>query len=149
MGLEGFTEVMDAARLEGRDGSNMLTELDPGGPSGFAVGGAVFPVVACLTSNTPPPLVTSIFSAVFFRQKDHFGRASTTTGADSTGTSGSPSLERLVQESRDAAASSRLARRDEVVDVSREVSGAGLGRDKAYACLSCVVVEEIKIGYVL
>jgi hypothetical protein len=54
-----------------------------------------------LASRIPPPDVTNGFSAVFFRQKDHFGFTSSPCAAASTGSaSGSPSRDRVVQLSK-------------------------------------------------
>ena len=54
-----------------------------------------------LASRIPPPDVTNGFSAVFFRQNDHFGFASSPCGVVWTGSaSGSPSRDRLLQLSK-------------------------------------------------
>lgn len=103
-----------------------------------------------LASRIPPPEVTSGFSAVFLRQKDHFGLASSPVDVDSTGSaSGSPSRERLVQLSRLSGMLSFWRALLANGALSKEVSGVGLGRARAYRYRSIVSIEDRTGGYVL
>lgn len=86
-----------------------------------------------LTSSRPPPEVTRDFSAVFFRQKDHFGLASSACGAvSSVSASGSPKRDRLVQLSRFSWTLSVWRDLRDTGMLSKEVFGVGFGRERAY-----------------
>jgi hypothetical protein len=77
--------------------AGMVPVLD--GRGSMRTGAGVFDID--LASRIPPPDVTNGFSAVFFRQNDHFGFASSPCGVVWAGSaSGSPSRDRLVQLSR-------------------------------------------------
>lgn len=134
LSIAGPTAGAGDAGLEPLDAEPDTALLIEGlGSDGAGIGGLAMD----FTSSIPPPDVTRGFSAVFFRQNDHFGFASSACGVASSGkASGSPRRDRLVQLSKLSwTPTSRRDLRDEAM-LRKEVSGVGFGRDRAYWYLS-------------
>jgi hypothetical protein len=106
---------------------------------------------SAFTSNTPPPDVINGLAGAFFPQSDHrdFPGSSATTWISATGTSGSPSFERLLREASQPDAIVRSSFRLERLDAGmcrREVDGVGFGRARVLVYLWCVTKEDKTVG---